>query len=141
VICKVKGQVQEVDAQVVGQEEDQLFMVTCFSSRESSENWLIESGCTNQMTYDKELFEELKNTEVKIMRIGNDELLEVKGKGTVAIASYEGTKFMSYVLFVPKIDQNLLSVGQLLDKGYKVLFENKQYLIEMLVAKTCSMSK
>jgi len=141
VICKVKGQVQEVDAQVVGQEEDQLFMVTCFSSRESSENWLIESGCTNQMTYDKELFEELKNTEVKIMRIGNDELLEVKGKGTVAIASYEGTKFISYVLFVPKIDQNLLSVGQLLDKGYKVLFENKQYLIEMLVAKTCSMSK
>ena len=38
VICKVKGQVQEVDAQVVGQEEDHLFVVTCFSSRESSES-------------------------------------------------------------------------------------------------------
>lgn len=80
VICKVKGQVQEVDAQVVGQEEDQLFVVTCFSSRESSESWLIDSGCTNHMTYDKELFEELKNTEVKRVRIGNGELLEVKGK-------------------------------------------------------------
>ena len=117
-ICKVKGQVQEVDAQVAGQEEDQLFVVTCFSSTESS--WLIDSGCTNHMTYDKELFEELKNTEVKRVRIGNGELLEVKGKDAVAIASYKCTKFISDVLFVPKIDQNLLSVGQLLDKGYKV---------------------
>ena len=82
------------------------------------------------MAYDKELFEELRNTEVKRMRIGNGEYLEVKGKGTVAITSYEGTKFVSDVLFVPKIDQNLLSVGQLLDKGYKVLFENKQCLIK-----------
>ncbi|XP_016679117.1 uncharacterized protein [Gossypium hirsutum] len=130
VICKVKGQVQEVDAQVVDQEEeDQLFVITCFSGKESSESWLIDSGCTNHMTYDKELFEELRNTEVKRMRIGNGEYLEVKGKGTVAITSYEGTKFVSDVLFVPKIDQNLLSVGQLLDKGYKVLFENKQCLI------------
>ncbi|XP_016690648.1 uncharacterized protein [Gossypium hirsutum] len=76
------------------------------SMRKSSESWLIDSGCTNHMTYDKELFEELRNTEVKRVRIGND------------------------VLFVPKIDQNLLSVGQLLDKGYKVLFHNKQCLIK-----------
>ena len=32
VICKVKGQVKVVDAQVIDQEEeDQLFVVTCFS--------------------------------------------------------------------------------------------------------------
>ena len=33
-ICKVKGQVKEVDAQVIDQEEeDQLFVVTCSSSK------------------------------------------------------------------------------------------------------------
>ena len=113
VICKVKGQVKEVNAQVIDQEEeDQLFVVTCFSGKESSESWLIDSGCTNHMTYDKEFFEELRDIEVKRVRIDNGEHLEVKVKGTVAI-------------FVPKIDQNL-SVGQLLDKDYKVLFENKQ---------------
>ena len=63
------------------------------------------------------------------MRIGNGEHLEVKEKGTVAITRYEGTKFIPDVLFLPKIDQNLLSVGQLLDKGYKVLFENNECLI------------
>ena len=82
------------------------------------------------MTYDKESFEELRDTEVKRVRIDNGEHLKVEGKGTVAITSYEGTKFISDDLFVPKIDQNLLSVGQLLDKGYKVLFENKSCLIK-----------
>ena len=68
-ICKAKYQVKEVDAQVVDQEEeDQLFMVTSFSGKESSESWLIDSGCTNHMTYDKEFFEELRDTEVNRVR-------------------------------------------------------------------------
>ena len=79
------------------------------------------------MTYDKEFFEELRDTEVERVRTRNGEYLEVNGKGTVVITSYEGTKFIPNVLFVPKIEQN--SVGQLLDKGYKVLFENKQCVI------------
>ena len=110
VICKAKDQVKEVDAQVVDQEEeeeDQLFMVTSSSGKESSESSLIDSGCTNHMTYDKESFEELRDIEDKRVMIGNGEHLEVKGKGTVAITSYEGPKFISDVLFVPKIDQNI----------------------------------
>ncbi|XP_022930159.1 uncharacterized protein LOC111436669 [Cucurbita moschata] len=48
VICKVKGQVKEVDPPIIDQEEeDQLFVVTCFLDKESSESWLIDSGCTN----------------------------------------------------------------------------------------------
>ena len=113
VICKVKGQVKEVDVHVIDQEEEnQLFVVTCFSDKESNENWLIDSGCTNHMTYDKEFFEELRDAEIKRVRIDNSEHLEVKGKGTVAIISYIGTKFIPDILFVHKIDQNLLIVIQ-----------------------------
>ena len=87
-IYKDKGQVKEVDAQVIDQEEeDQLFVVTCFSDKESSESWLIDSGWTNHMTYHKKFFEKLRDTEVKRVRIDNGEQLEVKGKGTVAITS------------------------------------------------------
>ncbi|KAJ8767733.1 hypothetical protein K2173_020673 [Erythroxylum novogranatense] len=63
VICKNKN--QEVDAQVADQdEEDQIFVATCFSTRCSFESWLIDSGCTNHMTYDKTLFKELNLTEI-----------------------------------------------------------------------------
>jgi len=34
------------------------------------------------------------------------------------------------VLYVAEIDQNLLSVGQLVEKGFKVIFENKHCLIK-----------
>ncbi|XP_016729262.1 uncharacterized protein [Gossypium hirsutum] len=62
-------------------------------------------------------------------RIGNGEYLEVNGRGTVAIESCAGTKLISDVLFVPEIDQNLLSVGQLVEKRFKVMFEEGMCLI------------
>ena len=38
VICKVKGQVEEVDAQLADQEEGQLFVVTCSLGKKSSKS-------------------------------------------------------------------------------------------------------
>jgi len=53
---------------------------------------LIDSGCTNHMTYDRELFMRLSDTEVKWVKIGNDEQIPIKGKGSIAITSYTGKK-------------------------------------------------
>ncbi|XP_014515297.1 uncharacterized protein LOC106773120 [Vigna radiata var. radiata] len=126
VICKANVQ-QEAkgDAQNAQENEDQLFAATCFFSSSSNESWLTDNGCTNHMTYDKELFKCLDITEVKWVRIGNGEQLPVKGKGSIAITTHIDTKTLSDVLYVPKINQNLLSVGQLLEKGFKVIFEDK----------------
>ncbi|KAL4386225.1 hypothetical protein GQ457_09G026620 [Hibiscus cannabinus] len=133
VICKYNNHQQD-EAQVADQEEDdQLFVATCFTSHETSESWLIDSGCTNHMTHDKELFKELKSTEFKKVRIGNGEHIVVKGKGTVAIASCSGTKFITDVFYVPDIDQNLLSVGQLVENGFKVKFMEKTCVTENVV--------
>jgi len=94
VICKAKIQQAAVEAKNINQEEeDQLFVATCFSSNNSCESWLI----------DRELFKELESTKVKWVRIGNGEHIPVKGKGTVAITSYSGTKTLTDVLYVPDI--------------------------------------
>ena len=82
------------------------------------------------MTYDEELFKELDKTTISKVKIGNGKCISVKGKGTIAIESYSGTKIITDVLYVLDINQNLLSVGQLLEKGYKVLFEDKMCLIQ-----------
>ncbi|KAH0738076.1 hypothetical protein KY290_036781 [Solanum tuberosum] len=83
----------DVDARVVNeQEEDQLFVASCFASNVSSESWLIDSGCTNHITNDKELFKELKPTRVANVRIGHCGHIPVKGMGTIAIETQEGTK-------------------------------------------------
>jgi hypothetical protein len=128
--CKNKGQQQQEAKVADQQEEEQLFVATCLSTNHSSESWLIDSGCTNHMTYDKGLFKELVNAESSKVRIGDGSYLAVKGRGTIAIEGCSGTKLVSDVLFVPEINQNLLSVGQLVEKGYKLLFENKMCQIK-----------
>ena len=82
------------------------------------------------MTYDQGLFRELDKTVVSKVRIGNGEYISAKGEETVSIESFSGLKLILDVLFVPNIDQNLLSVGQLLKKGFKVLFEDKFCMIK-----------
>ncbi|KAA3471210.1 kinesin-like protein KIN-7K, chloroplastic [Gossypium australe] len=63
------------------------------------------------------------------MRSRSKILIEVKGKCTIAIGSCVGTKLILDVLFVPKIDKNLLSVWQLVEKGFKVMSEEGMCLI------------
>jgi len=79
-------------------------VATCFSGIESSESWLVDSGCTNHMTHDKDLFGELRSSNTSKVQIGNREYITVEGKGTVAISTCSSTKFISDVLYVPEID-------------------------------------
>ncbi|KAL6339550.1 hypothetical protein AAG906_034635 [Vitis piasezkii] len=51
----------------------------------SSDNWLIDSGCTNHMSFDESLFNEVNKSEVLRVRIGNEQYIEVKGM------TYNGT--------------------------------------------------
>ena len=86
-------------------------MVSCFATSSSLETWLIDSGCTNHMTYDQGLFKEIDKTSTSKVRIGNRAYLVVKGKGTVEIEGHTGLKLISNVLYVPQINQNMLSVS------------------------------
>ncbi|RVW71671.1 hypothetical protein CK203_052100 [Vitis vinifera] len=104
--------------------------VTCFANKSTSESWLVDSGCTNHMTNNQDLFRELDRTAISKVRIGNGEYIPVKGKGIVVIESQTGLKLIYDVLFVPDIDQNLLSVGQLVEKEFKVYFEDRNYIIK-----------
>jgi len=78
------------------------------------------------MTHDKDMFVKLDRTHSSKVRIGNGDYIEVKGIGdNIVINAGSGTKIIFDVLYVPKINQNLLSVGQLLEKGYVVVFKDK----------------
>lgn len=81
------------------------------------------------MTHYEEIFKYLDKSKISKFIIGNGNYLSTKGKGIVAIESSSGTKLISDVLFVPELDQNLLSVGHLLDNGFKLNFGDKKCVI------------
>jgi len=111
-------------------EEDLLFTTSCVITNESSKDWIIDSGCTNHITHDREIFKELNKSNISKVRIGNGEQLVVKGTGTISIKTHSGIKLIFDALYVSEITHNLLSVAQLLEKGYKVSFENKVCVIK-----------
>ncbi|XP_062094250.1 uncharacterized protein LOC133800311 [Humulus lupulus] len=57
------------------------------------------------------------------VKIGNGDFLKVVGKGTIAIHTKKGKRYINDVLLVPNIDQNLLSAGKMIEKGYSLHFE------------------
>ena len=48
--------------------------------------------------------------------------MQAKGKGIIGVSTRRGTKTITNVLYIPELDQNLLSVAQMLRNGYKLFF-------------------
>ena len=73
--------------------------------------WYIDSGCGNHMTRDESLCVNMDGSSISQVKMGNGALVETKGKGTIAIKTKKGTKYIQAVLLVPDLAQNLLRVG------------------------------
>lgn len=55
------------------------------------------------------------------VRIGDERILEVCGRGDVKIDS-DTNKCIKNAQYVPNLDSNLLSVGQFVREGYSLVF-------------------
>jgi len=70
-VCKRKQQKVQISQETDDEEEELLFVATCFASDITSETWLIDSGCTHHMTHDKDMFVKLDRTHSLKVIIGN----------------------------------------------------------------------
>ncbi|KAA3479407.1 disease resistance protein TAO1-like [Gossypium australe] len=122
-----------VEAQVAeegSEQEEQVFAISCSAiKRKATKGWLIDSGCTNHMTPDATVFNNIDRSFKTRVKVGNGHFIKAENKGDVLIDTSTGIKLVSNVLFVPKIDRNLLSIAQLLEKGYSVVFKDKECMI------------
>lgn len=77
------------------------------------------------MAADVNIFSKLDESIKTKVKMGNGKLIEAKGKGIAAVQTRKGTRYVKDVLLVPSLEQNLLSVGQMIQNGYSLHFENK----------------
>ena len=111
-ICKSQQHEEKANPVAQQPEEEQLFVASCFStSNNSNDFWLIDSGCTNHMTNNQDSFKALDINVISKVKIGNGDYIDVIGKRIVVLNSLSSLKYISDVLYVPDIDQNLLNVG------------------------------
>lgn len=88
---------------------------------DNSDDWIIDSGCSHDMTGDHSKFITLKEFDGGVVRFGNDSPCMVKGKGTISL---NGKRSADDVYQVEGLKHNLLIVVQLNDKGYPLEFKN-----------------
>ncbi|GKE32678.1 hypothetical protein Tco_1452000 [Tanacetum coccineum] len=62
--------------------------------------------------------------------LGDDNGLKVEGHGTAEILVGNNTKLIKEVQFAPSLAHNLLSVGQLNESGYIVIFDDGECMVK-----------
>lgn len=90
----------------------------------SSHEWFIDSGASCHMSNRKEWYENMYSY-VSPITVANKEQLLSEGKGTVHVNISDSVNKISDVLYVPNLATNLLSVSNMVKKGFDVLFTSK----------------
>ncbi|XP_076955756.1 uncharacterized protein LOC143630706 [Bidens hawaiensis] len=106
-------------------------MMNASSDDQKSYLWFIDSGCSNHMTSLRESFTVLDESFKLSVRLGNKNRVGVEGKGVVRIPTGQGAyKLLEDVFYAPKLEYNLLSVGQLMRKGFSLLFDEGKCTVQ-----------
>ncbi|CAI7821789.1 unnamed protein product [Closterium sp. NIES-53] len=92
---------------------------------------LLDSGCSHHMMRTKAIFVDMAPSDgVKHVRGFNGALQPIEGRGTVALQGEAGKRVLiPDVLYVPGIQANLLSAGQLKESGVQLKGDGDEMLL------------
>ncbi|CAN6693412.1 unnamed protein product [Malus baccata var. baccata] len=90
--------------------------------KKCEDTWYVDSGCSNHMTGREELLVDIDRTMTTKVEMGTGQLIEVIGKGNLAVETKMGKRYIKEVMLVPGLQENLLSVGQMMEHGYFLVF-------------------
>ncbi|WVZ24094.1 hypothetical protein V8G54_002638 [Vigna mungo] len=127
-----KSSSKEKEAHIVQEESDKetltlMLMTATECMKSKNKNWYLDSGCSNHMTCNREWLVNFDDTKKSKVKFADDSTLKVEGMGDVVINRRSGSKaIISNVLFVPEMKYNLLSLGQLVEKDFKVVMGDQK---------------
>jgi len=117
------------------EEKDEKFE-TVLLARGSNEgihenSWCLDTGASNHMCGKRSMFVELDESVHGNVSFGDDSKIRVKGKCNILIRLKDGRhQFISNVYYVPNMKNNILSLGQLLEKGYDIRMKDSSLSIK-----------
>jgi hypothetical protein len=104
--------------------------VVLLASKEADSNnesvWYLDTGASNYMCSYKHIFTEIEEIVEGHVSFGDASKVKVKGQGEILIQCKDGNeRFILNVYNVPDMKSNILSLGQLLERGYTVFMKER----------------
>ena len=90
------------------------------SNNSAPSTWFVDSGASNHVTGDKRHFTTYTPIQGQQLETANGKRLTVRGKGNVTIPGANGL-MLADIWHAPGITSNLVSLGQLEDKGIAIM--------------------
>src|ERR1044072_7427221 len=92
----------------------------------TKKDWYFDSGCSNHMTGNKNLLNNVKHHSTSFVTFGDGAKGEIKGIGN---SNWSGVPSLNGVLLVKGLAANLISISQLCDMGLTVNFTKCECLV------------
>jgi hypothetical protein len=107
-------------------EEETLLMAFHTKNHKCEQDvWYLDTGCSNHMCGSKSLFSHLNEEFHTTVSFGDHSKVNVMGKGDIQIRTKKDTiETIPNVFYIPDLKSNLLSLGQLQEKGYVTTIKN-----------------
>ena len=95
-----------------------------------AEEWVVDSGATTHMTWDKGVFVTYATMDdMPNVRLGDGRHVKAEGRGSVCLRikddkEAERVISLSSVLYVPDLSCNMFTVRDITDKGNRMMFDD-----------------
>ncbi|XP_073153303.1 uncharacterized protein [Henckelia pumila] len=125
--CQNTEKKEEKNHYLESENEESTLLMTCKSEDEqrAGEIWYLDTGASNHMTGNQDLFTTFDKSFGGNISFGDTTKVSIDGRGDVLIKLKNGDQqLISDVDYVPALKSNILSIGQLLEKGYAVEIMN-----------------
>ncbi|RVW23483.1 Retrovirus-related Pol polyprotein from transposon TNT 1-94 [Vitis vinifera] len=107
-------------------EKEEMLLISYVELNQSRKEdvWFLDSGCSNHMCGNKLWFSDLDEEFRQFVKLGNNSKMTVLGKGNIRMQVAGVTQVITDVFYIPELRNNLLSVGQLQEKGVAILIQH-----------------
>ncbi|CAN6679084.1 unnamed protein product [Malus baccata var. baccata] len=123
--CRVKKEKANQHVNFVNQVNDtptMFYVCNNVNVKKNEDIWYVDSGCSNHMTGREELLIDIDRNMTAKVEMGTGQLIEVTGKGSLVVDTKMGRRYIKEVMLIPGLKENLLSVGQMMEHGYFLVF-------------------
>jgi len=87
--------------------------------------WVLDTGASNHMTGTRSALTQLDEGVRGTVRFGDGSQVQIHGLGSVVVEGrHQQHKVLTDVYYIPALKSNIISLGQLEEKGFKCVLEN-----------------